>query len=58
LLELQSGPYRARENLVKSKLVQKGEIVRFAMVAARKMAIRKTKECDELLEKTKANSKS
>ena len=58
LLALQSGPYRAHENWVKTKPGQKGEIVRFAMVAARKMAIGETKQWDELLKKTEANLKS
>jgi len=35
-LALQVGPYRAHENWVKTKPSQKGEIVRFAMVATRK----------------------
>ena len=52
LLELQSGPYRVHENWVKDAVAQRGETVRFVMLAARNRGAVKYTEWEGMLTET------
>ncbi len=57
LLELQSGPYRVHENWVKDAAGQRGETVRFVMLAARNRGAVKHAEWEGMLTETSTKLK-
>ena len=57
LLELQSGPYRVHEKWVKDAAGQRGETVRFVMLAARNLGAIKYAEWEGMLSETSTKLK-